>query len=162
MSRRLSQKINNTVLATEPAETIATPRKGRKAVKVEATDAAVKSPAKSTNKVKTEIGHEDENIEVPEDSPKIKINQVKAKAVFEEEKAPKSKKASSKRRVKAEDDEDENEDEDAGGKKVTKKRKTKGEKEAESMPLAARTSIELLKKGMHIGAHVSSAGGAFC
>ena len=158
MSRRLSEKTNNTISATEPAETIATPKKGRKAVKVEAADAVVKSPAKSTKKVKIDIDYEGDNIEVPKGSPKIKINRVKAKAIFEEKKP---KKASSKRKVKAEDDEDENE-EGAGEKIVTKKRKTKEEKEAESIPLATRTSIELLKKGMYIGAHVSGAGGAFC
>ncbi|KAI9658697.1 MAG: hypothetical protein M1821_002257 [Bathelium mastoideum] len=42
--------------------------------------------------------------------------------------------------------------------KVTKKRKTKEEKEAEAMPLIART----LGQKMFVGAHVSSAGGTFC
>ncbi|KAF2834869.1 AP endonuclease [Patellaria atrata CBS 101060] len=40
-------------------------------------------------------------------------------------------------------------------KKVTRKRKTKEEKEAEAMPLAART----VGSNLYIGAHVSSAGG---
>ncbi|KAI8690592.1 AP-endonuc-2 domain-containing protein [Fusarium sp. Ph1] len=41
--------------------------------------------------------------------------------------------------------------------KVTKKRKTK--KEEDSTPLADRTAISSLKPAMHIGAHVSAAGG---
>ncbi|KAI1345226.1 xylose isomerase-like protein [Xylariaceae sp. FL0016] len=44
--------------------------------------------------------------------------------------------------------------------KAAKKRKTKGKGKAEDeMPLAERTAISSLKKAMHIGAHVSSAGG---
>lgn len=42
--------------------------------------------------------------------------------------------------------------------KVTKKRKTK--KEEDSTPLADRTDISSLKPAMHIGAHVSAAGGS--
>lgn len=42
--------------------------------------------------------------------------------------------------------------------KVVKKRKTKG-KEEDSMPLASRTAVSSLKSAMHIGAHVSAAGG---
>lgn len=38
----------------------------------------------------------------------------------------------------------------------TKKRKTKDE---DAMPLAQRTTVATLAKGMHIGAHVSAAGG---
>ncbi|KAI8683835.1 AP-endonuc-2 domain-containing protein [Fusarium keratoplasticum] len=41
--------------------------------------------------------------------------------------------------------------------KVTKKRKTK--KEEDSTPLADRTAVSSLKPAMHIGAHVSAAGG---
>lgn len=42
--------------------------------------------------------------------------------------------------------------------KVTKKRKTK--KEEDSTPLADRTAVSSLKPAMHIGAHVSAAGGS--
>ncbi|KAM0437425.1 hypothetical protein ACHAPT_001787 [Fusarium lateritium] len=42
--------------------------------------------------------------------------------------------------------------------KVTKKRKTKA-KEEDATPLADRTAISSLKPAMHIGAHVSAAGG---
>ncbi|KAK0383314.1 hypothetical protein NLU13_9227 [Sarocladium strictum] len=45
------------------------------------------------------------------------------------------------------------------GTKETKKRKTKAEKEEDAMPLAQRTVVATLQKGMHIGAHVSAAGG---
>lgn len=65
------------------------------------------------------------------------------------------KKAKVKR--KAESDEEANQELDS--KKLKKKRKTKEEKEAEAMPLAARTSIQSLKKSIYIGAHVSGAGG---
>ncbi|KAI9739901.1 MAG: hypothetical protein M1818_004957 [Claussenomyces sp. TS43310] len=44
-------------------------------------------------------------------------------------------------------------------KKAKKPRKTKEEKEAEAMPLAARTAVQGLKRAMYIGAHVSAAGG---
>ena len=42
--------------------------------------------------------------------------------------------------------------------KVTKKRRTK--KEQDSTPLADRTAVSSLKPAMHIGAHVSAAGGS--
>lgn len=55
------------------------------------------------------------------------------------------------------------EDDETTGKPAAKKRKTpskKAKKEAEdSMPLAARTAVASLKHAMHIGAHVSGAGG---
>lgn len=44
--------------------------------------------------------------------------------------------------------------------KVTKKRKTKA-KDEDATPLADRTSVTTLKPAMHIGAHVSAAGGMF-
>ena len=46
-----------------------------------------------------------------------------------------------------------------GTAKVVKKRKTKAEKEEDAMPLAPRTVVTTLQKGVHIGAHVSAAGG---
>jgi AP endonuclease-1 len=48
---------------------------------------------------------------------------------------------------------------ETNGTKIVKKRKTKAEKEEEAMPLASRTAVSTLQKGMHIGAHVSAAGG---
>ena len=151
MPRRLSRKADTQVEA-DPIDAIATPKKGRKTVKVEETDVVAKSPAKSAkNRVKTETAFGEENIEGSKDSGRIKINRVK-RTVLEEEKTPESKKLLAKRKSKAVDDE-------AGEKKVTKKRKTREEKEAEAMPLAARTVVEGLKKTMYIGAHVSGAGG---
>jgi AP endonuclease-1 len=44
--------------------------------------------------------------------------------------------------------------------KVTKKRKTKA-KDEDATPLADRTSVSTLRPAMHIGAHVSAAGGMF-
>jgi AP endonuclease-1 len=44
--------------------------------------------------------------------------------------------------------------------KVTKKRKTKAKDEDET-PLANRTAVSELKPAMHIGAHVSAAGGTY-
>ena len=44
--------------------------------------------------------------------------------------------------------------------KVTKKRKTKA-KDEDATPLANRTAVSELKPAMHIGAHVSAAGGAY-
>ena len=44
--------------------------------------------------------------------------------------------------------------------KVTKKRKTKA-KDEDATPLANRTAVSELKPAMHIGAHVSAAGGIY-
>ena len=90
------------------------------------------SPKKTKAKRKFEIEGE---IEQESDDKKLKK---KAKQIVEEEK----------------------EVEEADTKKI-KKRKTKEEKEAEAMPLAARTSIQTLKRAMYIGAHVSGAGGKY-
>jgi AP endonuclease-1 len=45
------------------------------------------------------------------------------------------------------------------GTKGVKKRRTKAEKEEDAMPLAPRTAVASLQNQMHIGAHVSAAGG---
>jgi AP endonuclease-1 len=162
MSRRSSKKTDNQIPEIAPANTVATPKKGRKVVKIDETEVVAKSPAKSMKKkVEAEAEYVENNTEQTKVPSTIKINKVKAKALLEGNKAPKPKKAAAKRKAKAEDDEHEDGDEDAGKKKATKKRKTKEEKEAENMPLAARTSIGALKKAMHIGAHVSGAGGTF-
>jgi AP endonuclease-1 len=165
MGRKSIPKADNKVAGIgtidNTATSVATPKKGRKAVKAEASGVTEKaekgSPAKTTRKGKVEIESDEESIEVPKKSPaKIKINRVKSKIVLDEDKAPKQKKAPAKRKTKTEDDE-----EDADDTKAKKKRKTKEEKEAEAMPLAVRTVIGTLKKAMHIGAHVSGAGGMF-
>jgi AP endonuclease-1 len=169
MGRKSIPKVDNKVAGIgtidNTATSVVTPKKGRKAVKVEASGVTEKaekgSPAKTTRKGKVEIESDEESIEAPKESPaKIKINRVKSKIVLDEDKAPKQKKAPAKRKTKTEDDEEDDE-EDADDTKAKKKRKTKEEKEAEAMPLAVRTVIGTLKKAMHIGAHVSGAGGIF-
>ncbi|KAG0650692.1 Apurinic-apyrimidinic endonuclease 1 [Hyphodiscus hymeniophilus] len=158
MPRRLSRKNDNQNTEALPPDTVATPKKGRASVKVEHTEIVTKSPNKSTKKkVKKENLYEEIDIEQRQESVGIKINRVKAKVVLEEEIAPRQT-PSTKRKSKA-IDEDEEGAGNAEGKKPTKKRKTKEEKEAEAMPLAARTAVGGLKKAMHIGAHVSAAGG---
>lgn len=165
MPRRGSRKTEDTVLDVRTTEieviVASTPKKGRKVVKVEATETiteVAKSPANSSKKrVKKEEHSDEDNTETPKKPAGPKINKVKSKAVLEEEANSKLKKTPAKRKVKAEDDEDEEADKG----KAKKKRKTKEEKEAEAMPLAARTVISTLKKSMHIGAHVSGAGGIY-
>ncbi|CAN8098933.1 unnamed protein product [Discula destructiva] len=58
-----------------------------------------------------------------------------------------------------EEEEEEEEEEKIDVKPTPKKRKTKEDKQAEMVPLAARTAISSLPKAMYIGAHVSGAGG---
>ncbi|KAK0108505.1 hypothetical protein ONS95_003309 [Cadophora gregata] len=158
MSRRSSRKTENLSLDPESLTTrSAIPKRGRKVVKVETTEVAAqvaKSSTKTTKRtVKAEI-HSDEEAEQEAPSPtKIKTTKVKAETVVEE-KVTKPKKVV-KRKVK--DEYDENEDPEDN--KSKKKRKTKEEKEAEAMPLATRTAVGGLKSAMHIGAHVSAAGG---
>ena len=69
-------------------------------------------------------------------------------------------KKAAKRKAKAESEDDE-QTVDGDVKKPKKKRKTKEEKEAEDMPLAARTAVQSLKRALYIGAHVSGAGGMY-
>ncbi|TAQ89296.1 hypothetical protein B7494_g2383 [Chlorociboria aeruginascens] len=132
------------------ADALPTPKRGRKPKIVDGT------PVRSNKKVEDdeEDDGEEEDIslagKVTLDNRRIKSVKAKAAGVVE-----KVKKATVKRKAKTED----SDDEEARDKKVTKKRKTKEEKEAESMPLAARTAIGTLNKAMHIGAHVSAAGG---
>ncbi|ESZ90838.1 hypothetical protein SBOR_8783 [Sclerotinia borealis F-4128] len=81
-----------------------------------------------------------------------------AKAIAVDKKATAvTKKAPVKRKLKDEDEDEE--DGTVAEKKVTKKRKTQNEKDAKIMPLADRTLVSTLKKAVHIGAHVSAAGG---
>jgi AP endonuclease-1 len=162
MPRRPSQKTDNRASEDGNVDIIATPKKGRKTVKVEETEVIPVLEAKSVKKgVNTGSLNEGENAEQLKNSAEVKINRVKAQAALAEETNPKSKKSSIKRKKAAKDEEDEEDDEDASEKKVIKKRKTKEEKEAEAMPLAARTLVGGLKKAMYIGAHVSGAGGMF-
>ncbi|TVY17757.1 DNA-(apurinic or apyrimidinic site) lyase 1 [Lachnellula arida] len=159
MPRRSSRKSENEIIETATSEaTSITPRKGRKSVKVEAAEAVTKvSPTKSTKKkIKKEVEVDEEEEDIQDKSEAPKISRVKSKIVVKEETEQKPKKAPAKRKAKTEEDDDEG---DADDTKVKKKRKTKEEKEAEAMPLAPRTIISTLKQAMHIGAHVSAAGG---
>lgn len=99
---------------------------------------------------------EEEKPQKPATPVKREINSVKGKATIEAAKNAKEKKAPAKRKVKAE----ETDGDDADEVKPKKKRKTKEEKEAEAMPILPRTAVSSLMKAMHIGAHVSGAGGA--
>ncbi|PBP17622.1 apurinic endonuclease [Diplocarpon rosae] len=160
MSRRSNRKTENVALEADHTETpSARPKKGYKAVKVEAEEVVAqvrkKVLAKSTKKkaVKAKIESEEESGDAQDKSAaKGTVDRVEA-AVVAEGKAPGGKKAA-KRKV---DKDDGNEDQVEGNSK--KKRKTKEEKEAEEMPLAARTVVGTLKSAMHIGAHVSASGG---
>lgn len=123
------------------------------------------SPSKRISrarKVKVEP-EEEEAASTSEEAPKPtpKKRQSKAKAVKKEEveeddgaetlsKGRSRKKPEAKEEVNKGDN-----DEKTAGKPAKKKRKTKEEKEAEAMPLAART----VGHKLFIGAHVSSAGG---
>ncbi|TGO64797.1 hypothetical protein BOTNAR_0084g00290 [Botryotinia narcissicola] len=132
-------------------------KKGGKDIKTENTEVTKLAANSIRSKAKEESGsledadkNEDEKkaIDLPKTAKTVSI---KKEAVVVTKK-----KALVKRKLKEEEDEDE---EDKEEKKVTKKRKTKEEKEAETMPLVARTLVSTLKKAVHIGAHVSGAGG---
>ncbi|KAK2624052.1 hypothetical protein QTJ16_006686 [Diplocarpon rosae] len=160
MPRRSSRKTESEALDADHTEMpSAAPKKGHKAVKVEAEEVVAQvrktSSAKSTKKkaVNTKIESEGESDDAQDQlATKVKVDRVEA-VVVAEGKAPGGKKAA-KRKV---DKDDGNEDSVEGNSK--KKRKTKEEKEAEEMPLAARTVVGTLKSAMHIGAHVSASGG---
>ena len=160
MPGRSSKKVDIVVLEAESTETTVTNKKGRKGVAIETTEVVTKIeqawPAKSkeARKGKADVQSDDESLKTPKKpSAAPKINSVKSKTVLD----PKQKKTPAKRKAKAE--EDDNDEENTENKKTPKKRKTKEEKEAEAMPLATRTLIGGLTKAMHIGAHVSGAGG---
>lgn len=164
MPRRSSRKTEIDVLAVESVQATVTPKKGRRAGKVETQSTEIEvitktetiSPAKSKkpSKPKQEVDSDDDLLVTPrKTSLEAKANGVTAKKNTEEEHDAKPKKAPTKRKAKIDEDDDGEE------KKAPKKRKTKEEKEAEAMPVAARTLVGSLKKAMHIGAHVSGAGG---
>ncbi|KAL2060186.1 hypothetical protein VTL71DRAFT_9581 [Oculimacula yallundae] len=159
MSRRSSRKTDSTPLYAESTGSpSATPKKGRKVVKIDTTETlAPAKPSPKAGKEKAKAVKADlQSDEEPEKIPtlvKTKTSKVKAEIVVEE-KAPPPKKAA-KRKVKEEDEDNADPEEN----KTKKKRKTKEEKEAETMPIAARTAIRTLKSAMRIGAHVSGAGG---
>ena len=98
MSRRASKKTDNQIPEVAPVNTSATPKKGRKALKIDETEVVAKPPAKSMKKkVEAEAEYAEKHTEQTKGSSTIKINKVKAKAVLEENTTPKSKKATAKR-----------------------------------------------------------------
>lgn len=162
MPRRPSSKIDTEIVEAASITTPSTLKKQRASMKaeVEKVDAEVKeaSPRKNRNKeVKTEIDVAKKSLDNEKESTfAIKINRVKAKAPPKEAQKPKQRPR--KRTASAGDDlhPDENR-----ANKIAKKRKTKEEKNTEAMPLAVRTTVTSLKHAMHIGAHVSAAGGKY-
>jgi AP endonuclease-1 len=161
MPRRSSRKIDTDAVGTGFTKTTTTRKTQQTSVKVETDEVDAKiepSPAKSLKKrAKSEVGFNSESLISGKESPSgVEITRVKAEEVIGEAQAPKQRPR--KRIPPVEDDEDGDEDK---AKKITKKRKTKEDKEAEAMPLAARTAVGTLKHAMHIGAHVSAAGGGF-
>ena len=156
MGRKSKSTVSTRVEAVDIIDTavtqVVTPKKGRRAVKVEKTSAVAKP------KGKRDIDSDEELVEpLPKSTVGIRINRVKSAIVLKDDAVSKAKKAPVKRKAKTEDDVEDEEGPDET--KAKKKRKTKEEKEAEAMPLAARTIVGTLKKAMHIGAHVSGAGG---
>lgn len=139
-----------------------TPKKRRTTVKLETTEVIARSSprsAKTARKTLKEESDSEEEVLQPlnESATALKIKRVKSKVVVEK----KSKSKPAKTKAEVTEGEDEDEQEGAEEQIVPKKRKTKEEKEAEAMPIAARTVIATLKHAMHIGAHVSGAGGLF-
>jgi len=127
---------------------------------------ATQSRTARTRKVKPEPEEEEEASSEEGIKPTPKKRQTKSKVVKREEAEEEDEKAKplpkgrarKKTQIKGEDDAVLA---DSGtkpaGKPAKKKRKTKEEKEAEAMPLSART----VGHKLFIGAHVSSAGGQF-
>lgn len=112
--------------------------------------AAPKRSEKNKKDIKAEQTEVNNNIE----------KSIPKKGVTKETTTTSAKEVPVKRKLKEEDEDDEKE-EAASDKKTVKKRKTKEEKGAETMPLAGRTLVSGLKRSVHIGAHVSAAGGMY-
>ena len=146
-----------TIKEEDSDEEVEAPISEKKANGVKGKPALKPTKVQNTKRTQKTEGVEEEELaglKSEEITPKIKISSVRGKATIE---ADKNKKAPAKRKAKKEED-DENEGDDT---KTKKKRKTKEEKETEAMPILARTAVAMLKKAMHIGAHVSGAGGKF-
>lgn len=162
MPRRPSSKIDSGVEETEGSAVTSTLKKRQTTVKAEPAKQEAEiiqhSPAKIRNKLaKVNVDFDNRSlISGKESISSIKINRVKAKAAPEETKDAKQRPR--KRTATADDDEDSDEKK---ANTVIKRRKTKAERESEAMPLALRTAVRSLKHAMHIGAHVSAAGGQY-
>lgn len=164
MPQRRSNKIDTKGVDAKTITTAATSRKRRTLVKTEEEAEAGKvmakvqdaSPPKNRNKqAKSTVNVDDES---PNNETRsnfaAKIIKVIAKAAPEV--AQSTKPRAQKRTATATEDPDLDE---SKGNKRSKKRKTKEEKDIDAMPLAVRTVVASLKHAMHIGAHVSAAGG---
>ncbi|KAL8836222.1 MAG: hypothetical protein Q9170_002999 [Blastenia crenularia] len=143
-SRKIAASLSTEAPEGEPANIVTTKRVAKtktvKAVISEVDSAAASSPKESRKRVLTELVKEEEEEEeqrvVDQETPK---------------KARKRKAAKEEAKIEVVNGEE------ATPKKPKRKRKTQEEKDAEAMPLAARTTG--LK--MFFGAHVSGAKGAF-
>lgn len=131
-----------------------------------ASDASDTAPTKATSngtrgskrkrQVKAEVNYQEaDEDDVEEEAPAKKTRQRKATKVEEEEEVQASPKKTKRTKKTVQAVEPEAADGQSAASKPKAKRKTKEEKEAEAMPLAART----LGHKLFIGAHVSSAGG---
>ncbi|CAJ2501993.1 Uu.00g048460.m01.CDS01 [Anthostomella pinea] len=123
------------------------PRKAKKAVAETVATTEVASETNGTTKVeaKTRVTKR----RITETVPKLEVPEI------EEKPQPTRKRKAAK--VKVEEDEEEEPAKEEP--KPAKKRRTAKPKIEDIMPLAKRTVIASMKKAMHIGAHVSSAGG---
>lgn len=153
MPRRSGRKADTETLEIDSTITTITAKKRGRSIKVEAEEISASvsrpPPAKRSRKnIKEEAGSDNDSLAT--DLPgHIKASRVKVEK-GEETQTPKQ--GLAKHTPEADD-------EDVEEKKPSKKRKTKEEKAAEAMPLAARAAVGTLKHAMHVGAHVSGAGG---
>lgn len=116
---------------------------------------AVVADKGATKQIKDEETDENESTEPSNSAIKA------TKAVIAKKAVTVTKKTTTVKRKLKDEGEEEEDEEGITEKKVTKKRKTKEEKDAETMPLVDRTLVSTLKKAVHIGAHVSAAGGTY-
>ena len=158
MPRPPTRKVDAGVVEVEASTRTANSSKRRTSFTVEIASAEAKgaepSPSKSRNKRgKAGIDLDRKSFDIGKElASGVKVNRVKAKATVGAKERP------TKRTAPVEDDHDLEENK---ANKTTKKRKTKEEKENEAMPMAVRTAVESLKHAMHIGAHISAAGGVY-
>jgi AP endonuclease-1 len=158
MPRRPSIKFDTGVVLTASRTTRVTLKNRSAEVKLAVAKVDTEVSGASTVKyhkkeVKTEVDVDGKSLDIDKESTSsAKI----PKAKTAPGKAQESKQRPRKRSATANDDQDPDENQ---ANKPPKKRKTKEQKEIEAMPLAVRTAITSIKHAMHIGAHVSAAGG---
>lgn len=162
-SSGLSSPLSQGDLDLEAEEQKPAAAKKRRVVKdgpVAAKTARVSRGSAIKKQVKEDEDEDEEVKPTPKGQPQkkaaIKANEEEGEADEPEDSKPAPKKQPRKKAVKQEATEEDG-DNTATAKPAKKKRKTKEEKEAEAMPLAART----IGHKLFIGAHVSSAGGQY-